>query len=142
MKRKGNKKCLYLKKIHTHLNLCKKNVCQLSKLNAISYFLESISNYIQKNPVKIKIIQFLLKDEMEKIFGIMNIISKKSFEEILNDSDIDSFDVFRFYVFTLLNKTNDNSIIKFIKACPSNYDPVADLFVPSSIFETSACNDN
>jgi hypothetical protein len=139
----SNNKCLYLKKISTHLNHCKKNVCQLSKLNAVSYFLESISYYIKKNPIKIKIMQFLLKDEMEKILdSYMNIVSKKSFEETLSDPDIDSFDVFRFYIFTLLNKTNNKSITQFIKTYSSAYDPVADLFVPySSMLETSACNE-
>ena len=130
---------LYLKKISRHLNLCKKKSCLLSKLSAVSFFLESISVYVQKNPIKIKIMRFLLKDEIEHVFNTytkpvkpIKPITPMPPEELLINPDIDSFDIFRFYVFCMLNKSNDSAILEFIKTHPSFYDPVADIFVQYS----------
>ncbi|MBU0465299.1 MAG: hypothetical protein KKE12_17145, partial [Proteobacteria bacterium] len=127
---------LYLKKISRHLNLCKKENCLLSKLSAVSFFLESIFIYTQKNGVKIKIIRFLLKDEIEHAFNIyknpIKPIANRPPEELLIDPDIDSFDIFRFYVFCLLNKSNDSAILEFIRTYPSFYDHVADIFIQNS----------
>jgi len=127
---------LYLKKISRHLNLCKKENCLLSKLSAVSFFLESISAYVQKNPIKIKIMRFLLKDEIEHAFNIyknpIKPIANRPPEELLIDPDIDSFDIFRFYVFCLLNKSNDSAILEFIRTYPSFYDHVADIFIQNS----------
>ena len=63
----GEKARLQRKKIGRHLELCKKADCLSSKLSAISFFLEFISCYAQKNPTKIKIMRFLLKDEMPQL---------------------------------------------------------------------------
>ncbi|MDA3791330.1 MAG: hypothetical protein PF503_22885 [Desulfobacula sp.] len=127
---------LYLKKISRHLNLCKKENCLLSKLSAVSFFLESIFIYAQKNEIKIKIMRFLLKDEIEHAFNIykkpIKPITNRPPEELLIDPDIDSFDIFRFYIFCLLNKYNGLAICEFIRSYPSSYDPVADIFVQSS----------
>ncbi|RLB89020.1 MAG: hypothetical protein DRH26_12415 [Deltaproteobacteria bacterium] len=122
---------LYLKKIFRHLNLCKKENCLSSKLSAASFFLESIFIYAQKNAIKIKIMRFLLKDEIEHIFNTYTkpVIAHRPPEELLIDTDIDSFDIFRWYVFCLLNKSNDYAILEFIKTYPSTYDPAADIFV-------------
>ncbi len=129
-------KCFYLKKINTHLNLCKKADCLSTKLSAISFFLESISYYAHKNPVKIKIMRFLLKNEMERIFDTCtDIISHRPPENLLSDPDIDSFDIFRFYVFCLLNKSNDSAVLEFIKSYPSAYDSFTDIFVQNPSVE-------
>ncbi|MBC8442037.1 MAG: hypothetical protein H8D87_20405 [Deltaproteobacteria bacterium] len=126
---------LYIKKISRHLNLCKKENCLSSKLSAASFFLESIFIYAQKNEAKIKIMRFLLKDEIALAFNIyrkpVKLIADRPLEELLIDPDIDSFGIFRFYVFCLLNKSNDSTILEFIKTYPSFYDPVADIFVQS-----------
>ncbi|MBT3386823.1 MAG: hypothetical protein HN417_02695 [Desulfobacula sp.] len=130
-------KDLYIKKIKAHLNLCKKANCRSLKLFAISFFLESISNYVLKNPIKTKMMQFLLKDEKKLVFKTLTKkISHASPEDLLISPDIDSFYIFRFYIFSLMNKSNDtnandtnnSAILKFIKAYPSVYDPVADIF--------------
>jgi len=124
---------LQRKRIGRHLNLCKKADCRISKLSAVSFFLASISTYVPKNPVKIKIMQFLLKNEIKNISNIYNGLSIHSpLEALLIDPDIDSFDIFRCCVFCLLNKSNDSAILKFIKFYPSSYDPAADIFVHDS----------
>ena len=124
---------LQRKKIGRHLNLSKKENCLSSKLSAVSFFLESISVYVQKNPIKIKIMRFLLKDEIEHTFNIYKKPIKprtnQPLEELIIDPDIDSFDIFRFYVFCLLNKSNYRAILEFIKTYPSTYDPAVDIFV-------------
>ncbi|MCD4719512.1 MAG: hypothetical protein K8S13_06585 [Desulfobacula sp.] len=126
-------KNLYLKKITTHLDLCKKKDCLSSKLSAVSFFLKSIFYYVQKNPIKIKMMQFLLKDEMKNISDTYNnLVGHSPLEALLTDPDINSFDIFRFYVFCLLNKSKDQAILEFIKNYPSAYDAVTDIFVQSS----------
>ena len=120
---------LYLKKINTHLNLCKKSDCQTLKLFAVSFFLESISHYVLKNPDKTKLMQFLLKDETNPVLNtFIDKISHTLLEDLLIAPNIDPFNIFRCCVSCLLNKPNDYAILKFIKAYPSAYDPVADIF--------------
>ncbi|WP_304511733.1 hypothetical protein [Desulfobacula sp.] len=120
----------YLKKIKAHLNLCKKAGCLSSKLSAVSFFLGSISYYVQKNAIKIKMMQFLLKDEIKTLSDTYtNLVAHRSPEDLLTDSDIDSFDIFRCYIFCLLNNSTDSIMLKFIKTYPSAFDPVADIFV-------------
>jgi hypothetical protein len=120
---------LYLKKINTHLNLCRKKDCQSLKLFAVSFFLESISHYVLKNPDKTKIMQFLLKDETNLVLNtFIDKVSHTPLEDLLIAPNIDPFNIFRCCVFCLLNKPNDYAILKFIKAYPSAYDPVADIF--------------
>jgi len=126
-------KAMYLKKINTHLKLCKKKDCQSTKLSTLSFFWGSIARYVKKNPVKIQIIRFLLKDEIKDLSDIYeNIGFKTPVEVLLTDPDTDSFDIFRFYAFCLLNKSSDTVIHEFIKSYPSKYDPVSDIFVPDS----------
>ncbi|MBC2703816.1 hypothetical protein [Desulfobacula sp.] len=128
-------KGFYLKKIHTHLNLCEKAGCLMSKLSAVSFFLGSISTYVQKNPIKIKMMRFLLKDEIKNGFDTdTTLVAHRPPENLLTEPDIDSFDIFRCYVFCLLNNSNDGAILKFIKTHPSVYDPAADIFVHRSPF--------
>ncbi len=131
-------KKIYLKKIKCHLDLCKKDDCLKTKLFTISFFLESISKYICVNRVKtgIKtgtktgIMKFLLKDEIrQNADAISDRALTISAEELLNSNDIDSFDIFRFYIFNLLDRSDHNTTDKFIKKYPSQYDTVADIFV-------------
>ena len=124
---------LQRKKIGRHLNLCKKTDCLSSKLSAISFLLESIFCYAQKNPVKIKMVGFLLRHEIKNSSDTYNnLVDHSPLEALLTDPDIDSFDIFRYFVFCLLNKSKDQAILEFIKTYPSSYDPVADIFIQSS----------
>ena len=124
---------LQRKKIGRHMELCKKADCLSSKLSAISFFLESISYYAQKNPIKIKMLQFLLKDEIKNSSDTYsNLVDDSPLETLLTDPYIDSFDIFRDCIFCLLNKFKDQAILEFIKTYPSVYDPVTDIFVQSS----------
>jgi len=123
-------KTLYLKKINTHINLCKTDICQTFNLAAISFFLRAVSDYTQKNPFKTKIMQFLLKAEIKHIFNShTKLCINTPPENLFNNPEINSFGIFRFYIFSLLNKSNDRAALEFIKTSPSAYDPVADIFI-------------
>jgi hypothetical protein len=125
-----DKKALYLKKINIHIKLCKKNRCQIFNLAATSFFLRAVSDYIQRNPFKIKIMQFLLQDEIKHIFDThTKLCINTPPETLFNNPKINSFEIFRFYVFSLLNPSNDRAVIEFIKTFPSAYDPFADIFI-------------
>ena len=126
-----DKKALYLKKINIHIKLCKKNMCQTFNLAATSFFLRAVSDYTQKNPFKTKIMQFLLQAEIKHIFNThTKLCINTPPENLFNNPKINSFEVFRFYVFSLLNnQSNDRAVLEFIKTSPSAYDPVADIFI-------------
>ena len=128
----GDSKALYLKKINTHINLCKTDICQTFNLAATSFFLRAVSDYIQKNPFKTKIMQFLLQDEIKHISDThTKLCINTPPENLFNNLEINSFGIFRFYVFSLVNQSNDKAVLEFIKTSPSAYDPVADLFIQS-----------
>lgn len=123
-------RAVYLKNIHGHLDLCKKDNCLPSRLFAISFLLKSISSYVLKNPVKTKILQFLLKHEIEQIFNTQSRLMKdKSFEQIFMDPDLDPFEAFRFCIFCLLTQSENTAVLSFINTYPSAFDPIADIFV-------------
>ncbi len=130
-------KALYLKKIRAHLNLCKKTRCLKAKIATISFFLQSVSIYAVTHPVKTRIMQFLLKKEITDAGGTINsVISCDTADDLLpenflSDTEINSFDVFQYYIFQLLDNPNNKTIHKFINTYPSQYDPVADIFVLS-----------
>ncbi|MDA3918498.1 MAG: hypothetical protein PF690_16195 [Deltaproteobacteria bacterium] len=126
-----DKKALYLKKINIHIKLCKKNRCQTFNLAATSFFLRAVSDYTRKNPIKTKIMQFLLQDEIKHIFDTRTkLCINTPPENFFNNPKINSFEIFRFYVFSLLNNSNDRAVLEFIETSPSTYDPVADIFIP------------
>jgi len=127
-----DKKALYLKKINTHINLCKTDKCQTFNLAAISFFLRAVSDYTQKNPLKTKIMKFLLQAEIKHISEThTKLYINIPPENLFNNPEINSFGIFRFYVFSLVNQSNDKAVLEFIKTSPSAYDPVADLFIQS-----------
>ena len=77
--------------------------------------------------------QFLLKDEIEHILNTYaDKIAAFRLEDLFSTQDIDSFDIFRYCVFCLLNNSNDSTIFEFIRTFPAVYDHEADIFVPSS----------
>lgn len=122
-------KAIYTQKILRHIHLCQTTNCISSKLAAVSFFLKSICDYIPQNGVKVKIIQSLLKDEFQNIGdAVTHKIANRLPQEVLTDPGINSFTVFRGYVFCLLNRCNDRPLIEFIRSHPAAYDPVADIF--------------
>ncbi|WP_139169023.1 hypothetical protein [Desulfobacula phenolica] len=123
-------KNLFLKKIAGHLKLCKQKHCVSARLYAVSFFLESIRQYIPTHFINVKIMRFLLKDEIQHIFNLTDtLIADQSLEKVLTDPDVDVFYAFRFYVFCLLTKSDDRAILEFIQTYPAAYDPEADIFV-------------
>lgn len=126
-------KTLFLKKITGHLTLCKPENCVSAKLYAISFFLASVHHYAQNHRVKVKIMRFLLKDEIKDIFNAPPaLVADRSPGEALKDPAVDAFYAFRFYVFCLLNRSDDHAVLDFIQTYPATYDPETDIFVPQS----------
>jgi hypothetical protein len=74
--------------------------------------------------------QFLLQDEIKHIFDThTKLCINTPPETLFNNPEISSFEIFRFYIFNLLNQSNDRSVLEFIKTFPSAYDPFADIFI-------------
>ncbi len=123
----------YVQEITHHLDLCKKEKCLNVKLHTLSFFLKAIWQYVQKNPIKVQMIKFLLKDETDqnkKIFT--NIDTSEDLTLIFSDSQIDSFNAFRCLIHSLLTHTENLNISKFINRHPVIYDPSSDIFLSSS----------
>jgi hypothetical protein len=120
---------VYLKKIHAHLDLCKKKNCLSAKMVAISFFLESIHLYQRHHPVKVRIMQFLLKNEKETVLPCQATrMEGRSPEAVLMDPGLDTFPIFRYYLFALLDQSDETAILEFIHTYPSTYDPTSDMF--------------
>ncbi len=123
-------KQVYLKKIRSHLDLCNRDKCLAAKLLAVSFFLKSVSLYASVHSIKVKIMQFLLKKDLKtSAENITGMVHNKPFENLLNDADINSFYIFQYYIFKLLDNPKDEAIMKFIETYPSKYDPIADIFI-------------
>ena len=125
-----NEKQIYLKKIRSHLDLCKQSNCQIARQSAISFFLNNVRLYIKKNRVKHKIFLFLLKQEMINYFKNLTIdADDQPLENYFIRPDSDAFKIFRISIFHLLKPIQHKKVLTFIKTFPGQYDPVADLFI-------------
>nr|NJM03628.1 hypothetical protein [Desulfobacula sp.] len=123
-------KTVYLKKITSHLDLCRPRNCLQAKLHTASFVLDAVSGYQTKNPVKVKIMAFLLKKERESLFKTLPFrVEKSPLNELLSDPDTDSFNILRFYMISLLQGVRLPALAPFLASYPSEYDPVADIFV-------------
>lgn len=121
----------YLKKINHHLDLCQEKKCVQAKLHAVSFFLTEVHHYQQRHPEKLKIVQFLLKDEISNSFKTHGDQEKSHTPQTwLSDPDLDAFGLFRFYLFSLLSPVKRQPVLDFILAYASAYDPLTDIFVP------------
>lgn len=126
----------YKAKIRAHLEFCEKKIVKESRLCAVSFFLGAIMSYMENQPVKGRIIAFLIKKEALGLIGkhknaadpegSLSILSPACFSSI----SCDVWEVFRFYAGSLVMGCHKKTISKFITAHPSLYDPVADRFVP------------
>jgi len=140
------KKQLYRKQIAAHLTFCKKNVVKESMLCALSFFLSAVVSFIKRQPVKTRIIGFLVKDEtlmrQKKVnplsmhnLAIQNLADqnstdRKSAVSLFARPGADVWEIFRFYATSLVIGLHEKNVSEFISACPSAYDPSADRFVP------------
>jgi hypothetical protein len=126
-----SKRVVYQKKINAYLNLCRPAGCLQAKLHAISFFLAAVLDYREKNPTKLQIMQFLLKEEMLKSFDTHAGLPWEVPLDIgLRNSHLDSFELFRFAVFCILDPLKTDFVQKFLSQYPAVYDPLADIFVP------------
>jgi hypothetical protein len=134
-----SKRARYQKKIDAYLNLCRPDGCRKAKLHAISFFLASVDLYQKeypqesqkKNQTTLKVIRFLLKNEMQNSFDTHGDLPYEMSLDIgLNNPDLDSFELFRLAVFCLLTPLKTDFVQKFLSQYPAAYDPRADIFVP------------
>jgi hypothetical protein len=123
----------YREKIAAHLDFCKPSVVAESRCCALSFFLETVTRFIELQPVKSRIIAFFLREEalglQEKYTSpgdTKNIIS-------LLGSGANAWEIFRFFATALLAGRHKNDISEFITACPAKYDPIADRFIPCDL---------
>jgi len=124
------KKTDYRKKIAAHLEFCKKNVVATSRRCALSFFLKAVTRFIEEQPVKSRIIAFFLKDETLVLRKKYKVFADRQKAISLLGSEADAWEIFRFFATSLLAGRHGKGVSKFIIACPSKYDPIADRFVP------------
>jgi hypothetical protein len=120
---------LYQKKINTHLDLCEPDKCLAAKLYAVSFFLDAVSVYRMKNPVKVEMMLFFLKNEKESLLKMGPWVEKRSLEELISDPDADVFKILRFYIICLLEGVKTHMADSFLASHPAEYDPMGDIFI-------------
>ncbi len=125
------KEQLYKKKLDAHLAFCQKSVVAESRLCALSFFLGAVVSFVERQPVKGRIIAFLVKEEtlgLQKKIGPL--ASREKPGSLFCASPDNAWEYFRFYATSLLIGLYGKSISEFILAYPSKYDALADRFVP------------
>jgi hypothetical protein len=123
-------KKIYLKKIAGHVQLCSRNQCRALKLSAISFFLESVIQYVKTHKTRVSILRHLLKQEtaqyMEKFSKWKGVPVKK----LIDSPDTDAFTIFRFCVLSILAGCADGGCLDLPETHPCVYDPDTGLFMP------------
>ena len=118
----------YRKKIDAHFDLCKKDNCLLAQKNTAAFFLSHIRDYKKNNPTKIKIIRYLLKNEIQAQQK-MTKNCDHSISHFFMDEKTDAFALFRTLALEM-TATLDTlpAIDRFIDENSVIYDPTADIF--------------
>ncbi|WP_022667860.1 hypothetical protein [Desulfospira joergensenii] len=122
----------YRAEIRAHLDFCDKDKAGQSKLLAASFFLNSVVQYLAENPVRQRIVCFLIRDEMDRILKKFNSVPNP--EELLTDEKGTDpeyfFQVFRALLGCLVLQIPCPALVNFIDGYPSKFDPVSDRFIP------------
>ena len=122
-------KTVYQKKINSHLDLCKPHKCLAAKLYAVSFFLDAVSAYQMKNPVKVEMMLFFLKGEKAGLLKMGPWVGERRLEELISDPDTDVFKILRFYIICLLEGAKTHMVDSFLASHPAAYDPIGDMFI-------------
>ncbi len=129
----ADRKQLYRERLKAHLEFCSRSVVAESKRCALSFFLAAVASFVERHPVKMRIIAFLLREEtamLQKIYGPL--AARKPLVSQFSHSQDNPWELFRFYSTSLLIGRQGKSISDFTTSCPSKYDALADRFIPVS----------
>jgi hypothetical protein len=121
----------YKEKLTAHLDFCKKTVVAESRQCALSFFLAAIASFVNQQPIKRRIIAFLLRKEtadLQKKYG--SLAAGKTAVSLFSHPHVNPWELFRFYAASLVIGCHEKSVSEFIAARPAAYDPVSDRFVP------------
>ncbi len=126
--------------LHTHiknyLDFCDKNKVLNSKIYAVSFFLDSISSYVKTNSARSRMIRFLLKKEKIQVIKKYKDITRGAEPDaLLKNPEIDSFGIFRFYLFEILESNENDIIVDFLSRNPAVFDPVFKEFFKQTAFD-------
>ena len=126
----SERKTVYLKKINSHLDLCRPHECLAAKLYAVSFFLNAVSAYQMKNPVKVRMMLFFLQKEKAVLLKTKGPwVGERRLEELISDPGTDAFKVLRFYIIRLLEGLETHRVDSFLASHPAAYDPLGDMFI-------------
>lgn len=131
-----HKKKKYRKKIAAHLSFCHAKPTAESRVCAASFFLAAVTAYLARQPVKRSIIAFLIQSEaldLEQKYG--QILVREDPVSLFNSALLESspdaaWNIFRYCAVSRVMGQYEKEIDPFITAFPSQYDSVADRFVP------------
>lgn len=126
-----DRKQLYKKKLKAHLEFCNKEVVAESKCCALSFFLAALACFVEQNPIKVRIIAFLLREEtagLQKKYSSLR--TREPLVSQFSTPHLNPWELFRFYATSLIIGRHGKSISDFTTSCPSKYDTLADRFVP------------
>jgi hypothetical protein len=136
------KRCdLFLKQVKAYSEFCRMGNIAKYKKNAFSFYLKHISDYLKKYPVKKEIILHLRRKDKNRSEKDQHLFSKNkdsSIESMLEELSKDTYKIFQFLMFKLVDDPHSEIIQKFIKKNPAVYDAQTDMFVCDSLISEHA----
>ncbi len=122
----------FKQKARDYLAFCQMELVIEFKRNALSFYLQAASAFLQRYSVEQEIIKHLRKedrDRSEKRYGDRFNARDRDVESFLMESMHDTFERFQFLVLRLVENPGMTPVQRFIRANPSQYDPARDRFV-------------
>jgi hypothetical protein len=123
----------YRQKIAAHLDFCDKTVVGQSRRYAVSFFFQAITAYLPGHDTRKQIIARLIQKEAGRLESRYGEISGETLlDRLQSGPDNTFFDIFRFFVTSLVFDRHQSAVARFIQTFPAVYDPVPDRFVKAS----------
>lgn len=126
------KKAAMKNEILDHVRFTRKAIVAQAKICSISFFLAAIYAYIQRQPIKCRIIRHLTMQEyvhhrkLSQGIDLFSPIAKQ-----LANSDTDPWLLFRYYALTLIHDGPLTQADQFIRSYPAAFHPKKDRFIPA-----------
>jgi len=128
-----NLKNLYYQKLHFYKEFCQMESVLGFKKNAFSFYLKSIAEYLKRSQEKREIIRYLRSKDKYKFESKYDEVfinrSCDHIDDLLEECNVDTFELFQILLFRLLDYPENEMINNFCMKHPVIYDEKADRFI-------------
>ena len=120
---------IFESKLSHYLSSCRLDRMGSHKRYAVSFFLQSMGDYLERHPGERKIILFLRREEVTARATAGHFHNNCEIVSLLERSGNNTFDCFKILLFRMLENSKDNALNQFIKKHPARYDSETGRFV-------------